>query len=84
MKKIIPESLYDFRFVSAPSFSPDGSLFSFMLKRADREKNGYTGDIWLGDRSGKQRRLNGFTQMTIFHAEHSLIKLSILSYTKRT
>ena len=57
MKKIIPESLYDFRFVSAPSFSPDGSLFSFMLKRADREKNGYSGDIWLGDRSGKQRRL---------------------------
>ena len=60
MNRIVPETLYDFRFVSAPMFSPGGKNAAFLVKYADKEKNGYGGDIWLRDSgSGKIRRLTG-------------------------
>ena len=60
MKKIIPETLYDFRFVSAPGFSPDGASIAYLVKYADADKNGYGGDVWLWEKAtGTRRRLTG-------------------------
>ncbi len=56
MKKITPETLYDFQFVSAPSLSPDGTMTAFVVSHADREENGYLGDIWLLE-NGRTRQL---------------------------
>lgn len=46
-KKITSQTLLDLRFVSNPSFSPDGRLAAFCVQRADIRKNGYTGDVYL-------------------------------------
>ena len=56
MKRVEIESLLDFRFVSAPSFSPCGRYAAFVLQQADVEKNGYVGDLWLLDTETKQTR----------------------------
>lgn len=56
MKKITPETIYDLRFVSAPSLSPDGTMTAFVLSRADEEDNSYKGDIWLLE-DGRVRQL---------------------------
>lgn len=59
MKAILPETLYDFRFVSAPGFAPDGRRAAFLVKYADEVKNGYGGDIWLWERGTGCRQLTG-------------------------
>ena len=58
MKKIIPESLYDFKFVSAPSISPDGTMTAFIVSFASKEANTYFANIWLMDNAtGATRQL---------------------------
>mgnify|MGYP002508656580 CR=1 FL=1 len=60
MKKIIPESLFDFKFVSAPSISPDGSMTAFIVSFASKEANNYFANIWLMDNAtGEYRQLTG-------------------------
>lgn len=58
MKPVTPQTLYDFRFVSEPSFSPDGRLTAFMVRYADETANAYRGDLWLRDHeTGAVRQL---------------------------
>ena len=57
MKKIVPETLYEMRFVSAPSISPDGTMTAFVVSWADEEANGYKGDIWLAQEGAEPRPL---------------------------
>ena len=49
MKKIEISDLLNFRFPSAPAFSPDGKLAAFVVQTSSLEKNKYLGDIWLLD-----------------------------------
>lgn len=52
------EDIYQFRFVSEPLFSPDGTAASYVVNRADRENNRYAGELWMLDlQTGKNRLL---------------------------
>lgn len=58
MKKIEIESFLDFKYVSAPGFSPCGKYAAFVVQSADVEGNKYDGDIYVLDvESKKPRRL---------------------------
>ena len=47
-----------FRFVSDPTWSPDGALCAFVVQQAQEEENRYTGDLYLYKAStGAVRRL---------------------------
>ena len=39
--------LLQYRFLSAPRFSPDGSRIAFLVHQADREGNRYLSDLWV-------------------------------------
>ena len=41
--------LLQYRFLSAPRFSPDGSRIAFLVHQADREGNRYLSDLWVYD-----------------------------------
>ena len=56
MKPITYEDLYEFNFLSDPRLAPDGKHAIFTRQRADKEKNGYTSDIWLLDMNTKEYR----------------------------
>ncbi len=76
MKKITPQTLYDFRFVSAPSISPDGTMTAFVVSRADGETNGYKGDIWLLDNASgavRQATQGGDGRSFIWTAEGTIL-----------
>jgi len=47
MRKILPETLLEFKMVSNPRYSPNGKTAAFVVYTADTEINGYKGDIWL-------------------------------------
>ena len=49
MKKIEIADLLNFRFPSAPTFSPNGKLAAFVVQTPSLEENKYLGDIWLLD-----------------------------------
>ena len=49
MKKIEIKDLLDFRFPSAPAFSPKGDLAAFVVQTPSLEENKYLGDIWILD-----------------------------------
>jgi len=58
MKKIEINSFLDFKYPSAPGFSPDGKLAAFIVQTASLEDNKYNGDIYILDvESKKTRRL---------------------------
>ncbi|ODU55997.1 MAG: hypothetical protein ABT01_04870 [Clostridium sp. SCN 57-10] len=58
MKKILPETLLEYQFVSDPRLSPDGTRTAFTVKQADEKKNSYRSDLWLVcNETGKTRRL---------------------------
>lgn len=56
MRTITPESLFEFSFVSNPSYAPDGSMAAFVVKKANRDKNAYDSDLYLL-KDGQVRRL---------------------------
>lgn len=57
---VVREDLYQFRFVSEVSLSPDGSLAAYVVTQAVKEENGYQSSIWVVDLvSGKNRKLAG-------------------------
>ena len=49
MNKIEINSFLDFRYLSAPGFSPDGRLAAFIVQTASLEDNKYNGDLYLLD-----------------------------------
>ena len=58
MDPIVIRDLLSFRFVSAPTWSPDGALCAFVVQQADDTDNCYTGDLYLYHAaSGAVRRL---------------------------
>ena len=56
MKKIEINHFLDFKFPSAPTFSPDGKTIAFVVRQASLEKNAYPGDLWLLDVETKALR----------------------------
>jgi len=56
MKKIEIGSFLDFKFVSAPGFSPDGRCAVFVVQTASLEDNKYYGDLYILDVETKQSR----------------------------
>ena len=55
-KQIQIDSFLQFKFLSSPSFSPDGSLIAFVVMQADEKKNNYPGDLYLADADGSNVR----------------------------
>lgn len=53
-KQIEIKDFLDFRYVSNPTFSPDGNCVAFIVTTIDREKDAYTGDLWLLDVNTKE------------------------------
>ena len=49
MKNIGIRDFLDFKFLSAPAFSPDGKTVAFVVRQASLETNAYPGNIWLLD-----------------------------------
>ncbi len=49
--RIAFHDLLQYRFLSAPRFSPDGSKVAFAVHRADLEGNRYLSDLWVYDLS---------------------------------
>ncbi len=47
MKKIEINGFLDFRYLSAPGFSPDGKYAAFVVQTASLEDNRYNGDLYL-------------------------------------
>lgn len=47
MKKIEIKDLLNFRFPSAPAFSPKGDLAAFVVQTPSLEENKYLGNIWI-------------------------------------
>lgn len=56
MKKIEINSFLDFKYLSAPGFSPDGKLAAFIVQTASLEENQYSGDIYILDLASRQSR----------------------------
>ena len=56
MKQIQINSFLDFQFVSAPGFSPDGTLAAFVVQTADLSDNKYKSDLYLLDVAAKTTR----------------------------
>lgn len=60
MKRIEIDTFLKFHFISSPSFSPDGSMAAYVVSVADREKNGYKGDLYVYDlKTEKNLKLTG-------------------------
>ena len=59
MKKITADSFLQFRFVSDPGFSPDGSKAAFVVQTPALRSNSYKSNLWLLDVKTK-----GLTQLT--------------------
>lgn len=49
MKHILYEDLYEYKFLSDLTPSPEGAYISFAVHQADQEKNGYSSELWLLD-----------------------------------
>lgn len=47
MEKILPEDLYQYKFLSGLSFAMDGRTAALLVKQADKSKNNYASDIWV-------------------------------------
>jgi len=58
MEPILIDTFLKFRFVSNPTFSPDGRNIAFIVKHADREDNCYRTDLYCCDiKTRKVKRL---------------------------
>ena len=58
-RKIRVRDLREFKFVSDPQISPDGSMTAFVLSEIDYDENKYKRHIWLAET--KTGKLNQFT-----------------------
>lgn len=53
--RITFHDLLQYRFLSAPRFSPDGSKIAFAVHQADLENNRYLSDLWIYDLATETR-----------------------------
>lgn len=56
MKRIEIETLLEYRFLSAPSFSPEGNEAAFLASQASLAENGYTHNLWVYDLASRSLR----------------------------
>ena len=57
-RPVEPRDILNFRFLSRPLFSPDGTRIAFFVHKGDLETNRYASDIWLCDpERGETRRV---------------------------
>lgn len=56
-KPVTREDLFEFRFVSEVSFSPDGQWASYVVNQADKEENCYHSSIWAVNMGTKENKL---------------------------
>ncbi len=58
MKKIAIDTMFQYKFVSNPSYSPDGKYLAFVVQSMHKPTNGYMGNIHLLEvETGKVRQL---------------------------
>ncbi len=60
MRHVQHDDLLRFKFLSRPTFSPDGSEIAYVVSSANLDKNGYDSDIWFYNlKTGEDRLLTG-------------------------
>lgn len=52
MRTVKTEDLFDYKFLSGPALSPDGTRTVFTVAVCDPEKNVYRSDLWLSEEGG--------------------------------
>lgn len=58
MKQLAMETLFQYRFLSAPAFSPDGEWLAYLVRQADPKENCYLCDLYVYNvAGGNSRRL---------------------------
>lgn len=62
MEPILIDTFLKFRFVSNPTFSPDGSSIAFIVRHADKADNCYRADLYCCDVKSRQVRRMTTTQ----------------------
>lgn len=63
--------LLRYHFLSAPTFSPDGTKIAFLLHKADYENNAYSSNIWMHDLlTGSLRQLTASGKEKFFAWKH--------------
>ncbi len=56
MRPLTPDDLFGFRFITDAQLAPDSRRVAYVVKLADREKDGYRSAIWLVDANGGEPR----------------------------
>jgi dipeptidyl aminopeptidase/acylaminoacyl peptidase len=60
LRGLVPEDLFNFRWLTELALSPDGSTVAYTVRRPDAARNGYTSDLYLLDlESRATRKLTG-------------------------
>ena len=59
MEKVTSKTFYQFRYVSNPKLSPDGTRIAFMVKRVNAAKNGYDSDLYVHENGNVRRVTQG-------------------------
>lgn len=74
MNKLKTDSFMDYAFLSELTFSPAGKNLAVTVKKADREKNSYTSEIWV-KKDGPFRRLtsSGSDSSFVWTDEETLV-----------
>ncbi|MBS3735666.1 MAG: S9 family peptidase [Candidatus Bipolaricaulota bacterium] len=49
MSDLTPESLTEFKFISKPALSEDGSKVAFLVKKSNEQRDDYNSNIWIYD-----------------------------------
>ena len=68
MEKLKIDDLMNYRFLSEITASPSGKKAAFLVKQADRKKNGYASWVYIVDFSTEEVR-----KLTSFGAEKNLV-----------
>lgn len=66
MKPVELTDLYQYKFLSSPSYSPSGSAFAFVHSSCDTDDNKYNSNIWIYEN-------NQFRQLTAMSNERSFL-----------
>lgn len=81
MERIVPEDLYQFKFLSDLHYAPSGKTAALLVKQADKAKNNYASDLWLYQKGNQPHKLTSSRSVTAYCWENNQ---SILFLDKRT